>query len=371
MRFTLAYVSTALLASVAMAAPSPQRNTDGEVNVSARTATPTPLDYDLKFQTFNWATKEGKTNVDRSFSLDLTEPASLQITDYKLGGDMYEISDNGKIIGMTSNSNGTTNAFAETPEDAVADKRFSRGEFNLAKGHHDITINVHQSPYGVGSGAVRVVKKLQALYGKDHDDDDDDDEDWEKHDDDDDDHDDHDDDDDDWEKDDHDDDWEKDDHDDDWEKDHHDDDWKKDHHDDDWKKHGNKHKGGKKYGKKKVVYVYHTLPCVCDKVTTDPVPLVDPEEKGGERELRPIDPTTSYSRKETLMEVIIDFFSDYHSHRRNIKSKHRSVFDNVVSVMTSGHDDLRTAIHSDIRDLLSDKMSHINARLPVLRMARA
>ncbi|ORZ24698.1 hypothetical protein BCR42DRAFT_95041 [Absidia repens] len=350
MRFTLAYVSTALLASVAMAAPSPQRNTEGEVNVSAR-STATPLDYDLKFQTFNWATKEGKTSVDRSFSLDLTEPASLQITDYKLGGDMYEISDNGKIIGMTSNSNSTTNAFAETPEDAVADKRFSRGEFNLAKGHHDITINVHQSPYGVGSGAVRVVKKLQALYGKDHDDDDDDDEDWEKHDDDDDDYDD-------------------DDDDDDWEKDDHDDDWEKDDHEDGWKKHGNKHKGSKKHGKKKVVYVYHTLPCTCDKPITDPVPLVDPEEKGG-RELRPIDPTTSYSRKETLMEVIIDFFSDYHSHRRNIKSKHRSVFDNVVSVMTSGHDDLRTAIHSDIRDLLSDKMSHINAKLPVLRMARA
>jgi hypothetical protein len=84
MRFTLAYVSTALLATVAMAAPAAQSNSEGEITVSSAT-TASPLDYDLKFQTFNWATKDGKTNVDRSFSLDLTEPASFQITDYKLG----------------------------------------------------------------------------------------------------------------------------------------------------------------------------------------------------------------------------------------------------------------------------------------------
>ncbi|CAO3598678.1 unnamed protein product [Absidia cylindrospora] len=341
MRFTLALVSSALLAT-AMAAPTAPSNSDGESKV-ATTTTSSPLDYGLNFQTFNWATKDGKTNVDRSFTLDLTEPASFQITDYKLGGDMYEVSDNGKVIGMTNASNGTAAAFAETPEEAVADKRFSRGEFNLAKGHHEITINVHNSPYSVGSGAVRVVKKLQALYGKDHDDDDDhDDKDYDEDDEDD----------EDWEDDKE---WDDDeDYEDDWEDDNY---------------HEHKEKGGK-YNKKKVVYVYRTIPCVCKAQPSIDPPLVDPEEKGG-RELRPIDPTTSYSRKETLMEVIIDFFSDYHSHRRNIKSKHRSVFDNVVSVMTSGHDDLRTAIHSDIRDLLSDKLSHINAKLPVLRMARA
>jgi hypothetical protein len=265
---------------------------------------------------------------------------------------MYEVSDNGKIIGMTSSANGTAAAFAETPEEAVADKRFSRGEFNLAKGHHEITINVHKSPYGVGSGAVRVVKKLQALYGKDHDDDDDDEDDEDDKD---------------W---DHDDDKEWD-HDDD-EDDEDDKDWE---HDDD--KDDKHHKHGKKHGKK-VVYVYHTIPCKCE---TTAVPLVDPEEKVPHVPkppvvdinpgVEPIDPTTSFSRKESLMELIIDIFSDIHSHRRHIKNEHRSVLDNIISVATSGHDNIKTAIHSDIKDLLSDKMSKINAKLPALRMARA
>ncbi|ORY91854.1 hypothetical protein BCR43DRAFT_566186 [Syncephalastrum racemosum] len=165
MRFTLTLVSAAMLANMALAAPAnPQQNSEIEVN-GFNPAQTAALQLGEQFQPFNWKAEGEQKTVDRTFSLDLAEPAELQITDYKLGGDKYEILDNGVPLGMTSEANEDQGAFVGTPEEALADERFSHGNFQLAEGKHEITINVADSPYADGMGAVRVVQKLQE-FGK-------------------------------------------------------------------------------------------------------------------------------------------------------------------------------------------------------------
>lgn len=85
MRFSLTFISATMLASLAMAAPAvPQdNNADGQTETgSAQMAT---LEVGEQFQPFNWKTEGDSKAVDRKFTLDLAEPALLQITDYKLG----------------------------------------------------------------------------------------------------------------------------------------------------------------------------------------------------------------------------------------------------------------------------------------------
>ncbi|KAI7858571.1 hypothetical protein BDC45DRAFT_311776 [Circinella umbellata] len=182
MRFSLSLVSTAMLATLAIAAPAAvQKNNNSELNVAP--AQTVALKMGEQFQPFNWMSVDGEAqSVDRTFTLNLAEPAQLQVTDYKMGGDAFEIMDNGKVIGMTSEVTNDKEAFAATPEEALQDERFSHAVFDLAPGKHEITINVANSQSADGTGAVRLVQKIQALYDKGKGKkgwDDDDDDDWE------------------------------------------------------------------------------------------------------------------------------------------------------------------------------------------------
>ncbi|KAI9318743.1 hypothetical protein BX666DRAFT_1537447 [Dichotomocladium elegans] len=178
MRFTLAYISAALLASLALAAPATVHKREADDGAAAAAAPPAQveniaLEIGDKFQPFHWDTADDVKTVDRKFTFTLTEPAQLQITDYKLGGDSFEVMDNGVALGSTSNASSDEGLFANTPEDALQDERFSHGTFELAAGDHEITVKVANSPYPDGTGALRIVQKVQALYKGDDDDDDD------------------------------------------------------------------------------------------------------------------------------------------------------------------------------------------------------
>lgn len=103
-----------------------------------------------------------------------------------LGGDVFEVIDNGKSIGKTSElqiTPGTEPLYAATPEEAFEDARFSKAAYLLEAGAHEITIKVADSVNENGTGAVRVVQKIQSLWGKKHEKHDDDDEDDEDNDD--------------------------------------------------------------------------------------------------------------------------------------------------------------------------------------------
>ncbi|KAI9254665.1 hypothetical protein BY458DRAFT_549670 [Sporodiniella umbellata] len=98
------------------------------------------------FVTFRWTNENGA--VEESYDLVLEEATRIQITDYKNRGDSFEVFDNGQSLGFTSKveAQADDKAFAATPEEALEDERFSRGEFTLEKGEHKITIKA-TGPY--------------------------------------------------------------------------------------------------------------------------------------------------------------------------------------------------------------------------------
>ena len=86
MRFSLSLISATMLATLAIAAPTaPQENSNSELDTEFIPAQNTPLEMSEKFQPFNWMAVDDAKPVDRTFTLNLAEPAQLQITDYKLG----------------------------------------------------------------------------------------------------------------------------------------------------------------------------------------------------------------------------------------------------------------------------------------------
>lgn len=86
MRYTLTYVAAAMLASAVMAAPAGQQeNNNLEADANINGIQKVTLDMGEEFQQFHWQSSGDEKTVDRTFSLNLAEPAQLQITDYKLG----------------------------------------------------------------------------------------------------------------------------------------------------------------------------------------------------------------------------------------------------------------------------------------------
>lgn len=134
------------------------------------------LELDQEFQILSWTSANPIST--KSFVFELEAPAHLLLTDFKQNGDSFMVYDKGEVIGATRPAV-TTEAYAETPEDAVADASFSKAAFPLAPGPHNITIEA-TSPFEFGSAAVRLVAIEQSLYtdddkdDKDHHDDDDD-----------------------------------------------------------------------------------------------------------------------------------------------------------------------------------------------------
>jgi hypothetical protein len=125
------------------------------------------LELDQEFQVLSWTSANPIST--KSFVFELEAPAHLLLTDFKQNGDSFMVYDNGEVIGATRPAV-TTEAYAETPEDAVSDASFSKAAFPLAPGAHNITIEA-TSPFEFGSAAVRLVANEQSLYTDDGEDD--------------------------------------------------------------------------------------------------------------------------------------------------------------------------------------------------------
>ncbi|KAG1149932.1 hypothetical protein G6F37_002179 [Rhizopus arrhizus] len=166
MLFSLAI--TSCLLSLVLAAPA-SSNSNMAIDISQFKASDEAVGLKDDFVTFNWKKEDGKTLVDRTFYFELRYPAAILVTDFLKGGDVYEISDNGEVIGTTSEAEGDDDddMYAETPDDAVEEDGFSKVSIPLEKGKHQVTISVKESSNESGSGAVRLTKHVESFYKKD------------------------------------------------------------------------------------------------------------------------------------------------------------------------------------------------------------
>ncbi|ORY96861.1 hypothetical protein BCR43DRAFT_524892 [Syncephalastrum racemosum] len=108
------------------------------------------------FADFHWSGNEAM--AQETYTVNLEQPSRIQITDFKNRGDSFEIYDNDKLLGKTSEveQNKDDQVFAATPEEALEDERYSKGTFDLEEGEHKITIKA-SGPYEAGTAAIRLI----------------------------------------------------------------------------------------------------------------------------------------------------------------------------------------------------------------------
>lgn len=73
------------------------------------------------------------------WTITVTKPAQLLVTDVEISGDQFAMADNGNPLGSTSVPVPHASSVGECISCALADTNFSRGSFFLGVGFHSIT----------------------------------------------------------------------------------------------------------------------------------------------------------------------------------------------------------------------------------------
>jgi hypothetical protein len=76
---------------------------------------------------------------DGPWVLSPTAPVRLTVTDWKFAGDLFEVYDNGVLLGTGSNV-APSGGYAATPDEALGNPRFSQNSWILQPGDHSIMI---------------------------------------------------------------------------------------------------------------------------------------------------------------------------------------------------------------------------------------
>jgi len=98
------------------------------------------------------------TPGNQSFSVTLSGPAILNVTDAGLTGDVFQVFDNGAKLGFTSAPNtGNSIDMGVNFDAAFASSDWSHGHWTLGAGNHLITGIVTNSPYSSGTGAIQIL----------------------------------------------------------------------------------------------------------------------------------------------------------------------------------------------------------------------
>ena len=92
-----------------------------------------------------------------SFTFSLSGPAYLKVADGGLAGDVFQVYDNGSLLGASSTPTGSFADDAGVDFDAsFASDKWSHGLWLLGAGTHTITGFASISPLDAGSGAMQV-----------------------------------------------------------------------------------------------------------------------------------------------------------------------------------------------------------------------
>jgi PEP-CTERM motif-containing protein len=101
---------------------------------------------------------------DTPWTINLTGPLALIVTDGFQQGDEFQLFDFGVSIGSTSaNANDPAHSCSNNEAVCLADPLMSHGIFFLAAGLHSLTGMVTDSPFGGGAGFFRLVPEPGSL----------------------------------------------------------------------------------------------------------------------------------------------------------------------------------------------------------------
>lgn len=108
-----------------------------------------------------WLDKPAFDDTTQAISFTVTVPSGqsvyLKVTDIGVAGDVFQVFDNGTLLGTTSVPTGSDSDDIGLDYDAAfADAKWSHSGWTLSAGTHVITGAASASPFGAGAGALQV-----------------------------------------------------------------------------------------------------------------------------------------------------------------------------------------------------------------------
>lgn len=114
------------------------------------------LSTDGSWSYFSWSSGPGVFNDGGPITFSTSQGGTLDVTDFLIAGDRFQVLNNGSAIGSTSTPTGT-GSHTNDPNQGFNSPAWSSGSFSLGPGNHAITIFVQSTPTGYpdGTGAIR------------------------------------------------------------------------------------------------------------------------------------------------------------------------------------------------------------------------
>ncbi len=125
-------------------------------SVSAAQAATIGITTDNAWHTSSFGATNSFADDNFTFSIAAGNEGTLTVTDYQNKGDIFEVFNNGKSLGLTNFVPHIPSGNAPTPDAGFANPAYSKGIFTLSSGLYNIFIIPAASPYGGGSVALRV-----------------------------------------------------------------------------------------------------------------------------------------------------------------------------------------------------------------------
>ena len=101
---------------------------------------------------FSWTGGPNVTQIESAFTFHTDVFVKVNVTDAFVSGDRFQLSDNGSLVGTTSQLNGSV-PWTDNPDVAFAGL-FSKGTFTLAPGDHSLVLTNIQIPFNLDSGTA-------------------------------------------------------------------------------------------------------------------------------------------------------------------------------------------------------------------------
>ena len=101
---------------------------------------------------FSWTGGPNVTQIESAFTFHTDVFVKVNVTDAFVSGDRFQLSDNGSLVGTTSQVNGVA-PWTDNPDVAFAGL-FSKGTFTLAPGDHSLILTNIQIPFNQDSGTA-------------------------------------------------------------------------------------------------------------------------------------------------------------------------------------------------------------------------
>ena len=137
-------------------------------NPESYTTPSTNLTPDGEWVIFRWFFASGSMkSLDGPYLFEVPPgaDAELDVTDWGIAGEVFDVYDNGIKIGTTSALTSSAEVIA-SPDLAFTNPSWSSGTFPISAGSHSIEIEVVQTPPGwqSGGGFLRVWLRLPVPY---------------------------------------------------------------------------------------------------------------------------------------------------------------------------------------------------------------